>query len=169
MGQHTWFYLSIGSALAYAISSNLLFYLGKQPGGFNMTALNCVVYAFVGFVIAPTLTFLEMKKDAQWMPETIRQAAKTGELKSYTNDVKRGFTDPKIIMYVVITSAATVIANVCLYSAYASASNPGMCDTISSSASFVSLLLSALFLGSAIHEQAVFGMLLMAIAGYLLV
>lgn len=169
MEQNGWFILSIASALAYAMSSNLIFYLGKQTGGFNMTALNCVVYAFVGFVIAPLLAFIDVKKDASWMPTRLKNAASNGILKNYSRDVKRGLTDPRILKYVLITSAATVAANICLYSAYTSSPNPGMCDAISSAASFVSLFLSAVLLGSAIHERVVFGMVLMAFAGYLLV
>ena len=169
MEYHEWFFLSLASSIAYAISSNLVFYIGKQPGGFNMTALNCVVYAFLGFVIAPALALVEAKKDADWMPPILKRAATTGPLKNYIHDVKRGFTNPKMLKYVVMTAATTVIANICLYSSYATAPNPGMCDAVSSSASFVSLLLSAALLGSAVHENAVFGMVLMAAAGYLLV
>jgi drug/metabolite transporter (DMT)-like permease len=163
-----WTVLSLVAAIAYACSSNMIFYLGKQTGGFNMTALNCAVYAIVGFVIGPSLALVELQKHNRSAPSWVRYLANSPMLKNYTHDVKRGLTEPWLLLRIFVSALAVVFANVCLYSAYASAPNPGMCDAVSSSASFVSLLLSAAVLGSSIHERAVFGMVSMAFAGYLL-
>ena len=164
-----WFFLSLVSALAYATTSNMIFYLGNQKDGFNMTALNCAVYAVIGFVIAPLLYYVERQRDNESAPTFVRKLAKSKMLDNYGQDVVRGLTDWTVLKYVLFTGLVTVFANVCLYSAYASSPNPGMCDAISSSASFVSLILSAFLLGSKIEARAVFGMVLLVFSGYLLV
>jgi len=164
-----WFGLSLIAALAYATSSNMVFYLGRQAGGFNMTSLNCAIYAVVGFVIAPALYVLEKQRENKSASNLVKSLANNKLLDNYGRDVRRGLTDWSVLKYVLFTAFATVVANICLYSAYATSPNPGTCDAISSSASFVSLLLSAAVIGSQIHARAVFGMVLMVVAGYLLV
>ena len=159
--QQEWFVLAFLSAMCYSLSSNAIFYLGKKAGGYNMTALNLVIYAIVGFIIGPLLLFTSGVEKTS----VIGQFLGT---KNYSSDIKRVFTDRRLLLQVGAGAAATVFANICLYSAYADSPNPGMCDAISSSASFVSLILGAVFLGSAIGGEAVFGMLMMAFAGYLL-
>ena len=126
-----------------------------------MTALNFVIYAIIGFLIGPLL----LLTSGEGKKSVIGTFLGT---KDYGGDIKKVFTDRTLFLQVLAGASATVFANICLYSAYASSPNPGMCDAISSSASFVSLILGAIFLGSAIGGEAVFGMLMMAFAGYLL-
>jgi len=156
-----WFLLALLSAMCYSLSSNAIFYLGKKAGGYNMIALNLIVYALIGFVIGPLLLLTSGT-------EKTSIAGQFLGTKDYADDIKKVFTDRRLSLQVFAAAAATVFANICLYTAYTSSPNPGMCDAISSSASFVSLILGAVFLGSAIGDDAVFGMLMMAFAGYLL-
>ena len=156
-----WFTLAFLSAICYSLSGNAIFYLGKKAGGYNMTALNFVVYAIMGFVIGPLLLLTSGAEKTSVIGTFLGT-------KDYESDIKKVFADRTLFMQVLAGASAIVFANICLYSAYASSPNPGMCDAISSSSSFVSLILGAVFLGSAIGGEAVFGMLMMAFAGYLL-
>ena len=165
-----WFVLSLASAVMYAISSNIIFYLGKLSGGYNMTALNFAVYTVVAVVIAPMLALVASYSGHEHdeTESLFQKFADSAMLKDYNSDVKRAFSEPKMLFLVLAATAATVFANICLYSAYANSVNPGMCDIISSSCAFVSLVLSALLMHSSIDGTAVFGMVLMAIAGWLI-
>ena len=156
-----WFQLALLSSISYSLSSNAIFYLGNRAGGYNMTALNFVIYAIIGFVIGPLLLLTSSE-------EKVSVVGTFLGTKDYKSDIKKVFTDKTLLLQILGGASATVFANICLYSAYAGSPNPGMCDAISSSSSFVSLVLGAVFLGSAIGGEAVFGMLLMAVAGYLL-
>ena len=166
-----WFILSLASAVMYAISSNIIFYLGKLSGGYNMNALNFAVYTVVAVVIAPLLAFVASHAGQvghEKNESMFQKFADSAMLKDYNSDVKRAFSEPKMFFLVLAATAATVFANICLYSAYANSVNPGMCDIISSSCAFVALVLSALLMHSSIDGTAVFGMVLMAIAGWLI-
>ena len=165
-----WFILSLASAVMYAISSNIIFYLGKLSGGYNMTALNFAIYTVVAVVIAPALAVVaSYSGQEQEQNRSLFQIfADSKMLKDYNSDMIRAFSEPKILFPVLIATVATVFANICLYSAYANSTNPGMCDTISASCAFVSLVLSALLMHSSLDGTAVFGMILMAIAGWLI-
>ena len=156
-----WFLLALLSAVCYSLSSNAIFYLSKKAGGYNMVALNLVLYAVIGFVIGPLLLFTSGSEKTSVVGQFLGT-------KNYDSDIRRVFTDRRLLLQVGAGAATTVFANICLYSAYTSSPNPGMCDALSSSSSFVSLILGAVFLGSAIGSEAVFGMLLMAFAGFLL-
>ena len=156
-----WFPLALLSAMCYSLSSNAIFYLGKKAGGYNMTALNLVIYAIIGFVIGPLLLLTSGTEKTS----VVGQFMGT---KNYADDIRRVFTDRMLSLQVLVGATATVFANICLYTAYASSPNPGMCDALSSASSFVSLILGTVFLGSAIGGESVFGMLMMAFAGYLL-
>ena len=156
-----WFILALLSSICYSVTSNAIFYLSKKAGGYNMIALNLAVYAIVGFVIGPILLLTSDTEKTSLIGQFLGT-------KNYASDIRRVFTDRRLLLQVAAGSAATVFANICLYSAYTSSPNPGMCDALSSSYAFVSLILGAVFLGSAIDDEAVFGMLVMAFAGYLL-
>jgi drug/metabolite transporter (DMT)-like permease len=166
-----WFILSLMSAVMYSISSNVIFYLGKLSGGYNMNALNFAIYTVVAVVIAPALALVaSYSGQVHGQKRSLFQTfADSKMLKDYNPDIRRAFSDPKILFPVLLAAVATVFANICLYSAYASSTNPGMCDAVSSSCAFVSLLLSAAVMHSSIDGTAVFGMILMAIAGWLIV
>ena len=161
MIRQEWFALALLSAICYSITGNAIFYLGKKAGGYNMIALNFVIYVIVGFVIGPILMLTSDSTKTSVVGEFLGT-------KNYNNDIRRVFSDRKLLIKAVASSAASVFANICLYSAYTSAPNPGMCDAISSSSAFLSLILGSVFLGSAIGGDAVFGMLMMTFGGYLL-
>jgi uncharacterized membrane protein len=152
-GLSPWVTFSLLSAVTYGLSSTLIFYTSTHFHEMNMTAFMVAVYV-VSAVLCIALWFLPAVTE-RWL---------------LTHGYKKGVMyilhDPKMLALVAISAVATVGANVLLYTAYQSAPNPGLCDTISSLDAFVSLGLSVLFFGGAVSSTNFVGMVLMAIAGY---
>ena len=152
-GLSPWVTFSLLSAVAYGLSSTLIFYAGTHFQGMNMTAFMVAVYV-VSAVLCGVL----------WLSPGI-----TGRwqlTRDYKEGVKHILHDRKLLVLAVINAVATVGANVLLYTAYKSAPNPGLCDTISSLDAFVSLALTFLFFGGTVSSTNFIGMVLMAFAGY---
>ena len=153
-GLSSWVTLSLLSAVAYGLSSTLIFYAGTHFQNMNMTAFMIAVYV-VSAVLCCVIWF---------SPALTRRWRLT---RDYNEGIQHIIHRPRLLGLAAISAVATVGANVLLYTAYKSAPNPGLCDAISSLDAFVSLWLAFIFFGGTVETTNFIGMVLMAVAGYL--
>ena len=149
-----WVALALMSSIAYGLSSTVIYYVSDKGPNINMTAFLLAVYVITSLIIGGLYVYGGLHQ--------------SGSVFEFREDLKRGFRDPELLMIGITSGVFTTVANVILYNAYKGAPNPGLCDAISSLDAFVSLAVSVLFLGLRPQASNLIGMVLMAIAGYLI-
>ena len=149
-----WVALALASSLAYGLSSTVIYYVSDKGPNVNMTAFLFAVYVITALIIGGLYIYGGLNQ--------------SGPVFEFRQDLKRGFRSPELLMIGIASGMFTTVANVILYNAYKGAPNPGLCDAISSLDAFVSLAVSVLLLGLRPQASNLIGMVLMAIAGYLI-
>ena len=149
-----WIIYSLLSALAYGLAGFSIYSIDKIEGSFNVVSLMVVYFSFIS--VMGIIIYILKKKDI----------IKNKIFDNYDKDIDTMLKNKKYLSLLVFTTFLLVISTMCLYGAYNTAPNPGICDVISSFSNILLMVLLYIFFKTKIHLINGVGVVLMVISGY---